>query len=96
MKTVRIPQDDGCYWYPYRPSLRLPLAIFGVLLILSFLRQTIFEHHWHWGSFGLLILFASACFTKPYRRRKTLSYRLFVGLVVAVAMLFLAISCFRS
>jgi hypothetical protein len=97
MKTARIPQDDGCYWYPCRPALRLPLAIFIVLLVFMFLNQAMVEHRWHWGTFGFLILFANACFTKPCRRRKTLSYYLFIGLVaVGIALLFLATAYFRD
>jgi len=94
MKTVRIPQDDDCYWYPYRPSLRLPLAIFGALWVFMFLNQTMVEHHWNWGTFGLLILFAKACLTKPHRRRKTFSYYLFVGLVVIGMALFFLVSAY--
>ena len=72
----------GCYWYPYRPSLRWPIRLLGAVGIVAILAQMATHHRWSevMGLFGPLWLFLVS-FDTPEPKPKTRTY--FIGATLA-------------
>lgn len=92
MNAERIlSQDDGCFWYPFRPSLRWPIRTLAVVLLLAVAAEGIFAHRWRWAGFVLPIWLLTASFDTPYRRRKTASCYFGIAIILGVPLVLVAV-----
>jgi hypothetical protein len=82
-------QDDGSYWYPFRPSLRWPVRIVGLAGVLASLGQLAFGSHWHWQGLLMPLWFLLISFETPHRRHKTATYRAVVAALFAIPLFLL-------
>jgi hypothetical protein len=76
-------QDDGCFWYPFRPSFRWPMRLLAIFMILGALQIGLTVNQWRWSYFAIPSALLIWSFQTPYRRRKTASYYLGITLLYA-------------
>jgi hypothetical protein len=89
MNTPLPSQNDGSYWYPFRPSLRWPVRILGLAGVLASLGHWSLGSHWHWQGLLMPLWFLIISFETPYRRRKTASYHVIIAALIAIPLLLL-------
>ena len=89
-------RDPKPFWYPMRPTFRLPARAIGLILLVFAAVNAFQTGEFHPGRFGIPLALILFSFSPPERREDGLSTGRLLGIISAVALLGIGLWCWLT